>query len=197
MLRPACPLVFLPALALLAGACATPVGVSTASPRTIHRYLTQSALSRFRVAQPFEGRARFAQRAGLSDLVGETHGERGQPCAGQLRLGEDQLRLTLSAVDGIDRLLDLHEVLTLVCSKAVQTEPHLPLDPEPAKRPLDLLRRLGHLAGGVGVLDAEQALAAAPAREEPVEEERPDAADMKEPRRRGRHADANAHRRRS
>src|SRR6185295_19600921 len=42
----------------------------------------------------------------------------------------------------------------------------VPLDPEPAKRPLDLLRGLGHLAGGVGVLDAEQALAAAPAREE-------------------------------
>ncbi len=29
----------------LAGACASPVGVSTASPRVIHRYLTQSALS--------------------------------------------------------------------------------------------------------------------------------------------------------
>jgi hypothetical protein len=35
----------LAALALLGGACATPVGVSTASPRAIHRYLTQSALS--------------------------------------------------------------------------------------------------------------------------------------------------------
>jgi hypothetical protein len=38
-------LAWLLVLALLAGACATPVGVSTASPRTIHRYLTQSALS--------------------------------------------------------------------------------------------------------------------------------------------------------
>jgi hypothetical protein len=30
---------------VLAGACATPVGVSTARPQVIHRYLTQSALS--------------------------------------------------------------------------------------------------------------------------------------------------------
>jgi len=33
------------ALALLAGACSTPVAVSTASPRAIQRYLTQSALT--------------------------------------------------------------------------------------------------------------------------------------------------------
>ena len=32
-------------LALLASACATPVAISTASPRAIHRYLTQNALS--------------------------------------------------------------------------------------------------------------------------------------------------------
>jgi pimeloyl-ACP methyl ester carboxylesterase len=35
----------LPLLLLLASACATPVGVSVAKPRAIHRYLTQSALS--------------------------------------------------------------------------------------------------------------------------------------------------------
>lgn len=33
------------ALAALVSSCASPVGISTASPRTIHRYLTQSALS--------------------------------------------------------------------------------------------------------------------------------------------------------
>jgi pimeloyl-ACP methyl ester carboxylesterase len=35
----------LAALALLGGACATPVAISTASPRAIHRYLTQNVLS--------------------------------------------------------------------------------------------------------------------------------------------------------
>jgi pimeloyl-ACP methyl ester carboxylesterase len=37
--------VWLPLFALLASACASPVGVSIAKPRMIHRYLTQSALS--------------------------------------------------------------------------------------------------------------------------------------------------------
>ena len=70
----------------------------------------------------------------------------------------------------------------------------VPLDPEPAQRALDLRRRLGDLARGVRVLDPEQALTTVAAREEPVEEERPDAADVEEPRRRGGHADADAHR---
>ena len=70
----------------------------------------------------------------------------------------------------------------------------VPVDPEPAERPLDLVDGLRDLTARVGVLDAEQALTAATAREEPVEQERVDAADVEEPRRGRRHADANAHR---
>ena len=55
---------------------------------------------------------------------------------------------------------------------------------------LDLLDRLGDLAARVGVLDPQQALAALLAREEPVEEERPDAADVEEAGRARSHADA-------
>src|SRR5205085_1026383 len=66
----------------------------------------------------------------------------------------------------------------------------VPLDPEPAQRVLDLLHRLGDLAARVGVLDPEQALAAVAAREEPVEEEGAHPADVQEPGRARRHADA-------
>ena len=59
----------------------------------------------------------------------------------------------------------------------------VPVDPEPRERALDLLDGLGDLAARVGVLDPQQALAAAPAREEPVEEERAHASDVEEPRR--------------
>ena len=65
---------------------------------------------------------------------------------------------------------------------AVELERRLavPVDPEPAQRALDLLDRLDDLAARVGVLDPQQALAPAAAREEPVEEERADAADVEE-----------------
>ena len=78
---------------------------------------------------------------------------------------------------------------------AVELEPRraVPLDPEPAERALDLLDRLLHLAARVGVLDPQQALAAAAAREEPVEEERAHATDVEEPGRARCHADADAH----
>ena len=64
----------------------------------------------------------------------------------------------------------------------VELERHraVPVDPEPRQRALDLLRRLLHLAARVGVLDPQQALAAPAAGEEPVEEERADAADVEE-----------------
>ena len=65
--------------------------------------------------------------------------------------------------------------------------------PSQSERALDLLRRLDDLAARVGVLDPQQALAAATAREQPVEEERVHAADVEETRRRRRHADADAH----
>ena len=58
----------------------------------------------------------------------------------------------------------------------------VPVDPEPRERALDLLRRLRHLAARVGVLDPQQALAAPPAGEQPVEQERAHAADVQEAR---------------
>ena len=81
-----------------------------------------------------------------------------------------------------------------LCAVELEACLSVPLDPEPPERPLDLLRRLRHLARRVRVLDAEKALAAAAAREQPVEKEGADAADVEEPRGRGGHADANAHR---
>ncbi len=57
----------------------------------------------------------------------------------------------------------------------------VPVDPQPPKRALDLLDRRGHFPARVGVLDAEQALAAAAAREQPVEEERAHPADVQKP----------------
>ena len=69
----------------------------------------------------------------------------------------------------------------------------VPVDPEPLQRALDLVDRLGHLAARVGVLDAEQALAALAAREQPVEEERAHPADVQEAGRRGRHSDPDGH----
>ena len=69
----------------------------------------------------------------------------------------------------------------------------VPVDPEPRERSLDLLDRLRDLAARVGVLDPEQALALATAREQPVEEKRVRRSDVEEARRRRRHADADAH----
>ena len=71
----------------------------------------------------------------------------------------------------------------------------VPVDADPFERSLDLLGRLGHLAARVGVLDPQQALAAATAGEEPVEEKRVDATDVEEPGRARCHADTDAHRR--
>ena len=68
----------------------------------------------------------------------------------------------------------------------------VPVDPEPAQRVLDLLDRLGDLAARVGVLDPQQALAALLAREQPVEEEGADTADVEEAGRARGHADADA-----
>jgi hypothetical protein len=69
----------------------------------------------------------------------------------------------------------------------------VPVQPEPTERPLDLLDRLLHLSARVGVLDAEEELPSLVTREEPVEERGADAADVQEPRRAGRKADADGH----
>src|SRR6185503_19318072 len=62
-----------------------------------------------------------------------------------------------------------------------------------AERALDLLRRVGDLAARIGVLDPQEALAAPPTGEQPVEQERAHTTDVQEPRGARRHADADAH----
>ena len=65
--------------------------------------------------------------------------------------------------------------------------------PSQRERVLDLVDRLRDLAARVGVLDPKPELAALVAREEPVEEERADAADVEEAGRARSHADADGH----
>ena len=85
--------------------------------------------------------------------------------------------------------------LRLAPLEPVELERHVavPLEPEPAQRALDLLRGLGHLAPGVGVLDPQEELTPLVAREEPVEERRAHVADVEEPCGARSDADANGH----
>src|SRR4029077_4236330 len=69
----------------------------------------------------------------------------------------------------------------------------VPVEPEPAKRPLDLLRRLVDLAARIRVLDAKTELAAIVTGEEPVEERGPDVPDVQEAGWARGHADADGH----
>ena len=71
----------------------------------------------------------------------------------------------------------------------LERERAVPVDPEPAERLLDLVDRLGDLAARVGVLDPEPDLAALMPGEEPVEEDRADAADVEEAGGAGSHPD--------
>src|SRR4029077_20919001 len=84
-----------------------------------------------------------------------------------------------------------------VCAllQPVELKRHLavPIEPEPAKRILDLLRRLLHLAAGVRVLDPKPKLPALVSGEQPVEERGPDAPDVEEAGRARSHADADGH----
>ena len=94
-------------------------------------------------------------------------------------------------------LLLLHEARRQVaaaphCIELERDRP-IPVDPEPLKRVLDLLGRVRDFPADVGVLDPQQALASAAAREQPVEEERAHAADVQKSRRAGRHTHANTH----
>ena len=85
--------------------------------------------------------------------------------------------------------------LLLGALEAVELERRLlvPVDAEPAKRTLDLGNRLGDLPARVGVLDPQQALAPAPTREEPVEEEGAHSPDVEKARGGRCHANADAH----
>jgi hypothetical protein len=69
----------------------------------------------------------------------------------------------------------------------------VPVEPEPAKRILDLLGRLLHLAVRVGVLDPQPKFPALVPGEQPVEERRPDVPDVEEAGRARSHADTNGH----
>ena len=69
----------------------------------------------------------------------------------------------------------------------------VPVETEPAKRLLDLLGRLVHLACGVGVLDPQPELPTLVTSEEPVEQRGANIADVQETSRRGRHADTDGH----
>ena len=76
----------------------------------------------------------------------------------------------------------------------VELERHVavPVDPDPPKRVLDLLDRLGDLTARVRVLDPQQALTPLLTGEQPVEEERSDPSDVEEAGRARSHADADA-----
>jgi pimeloyl-ACP methyl ester carboxylesterase len=76
------------ALAALASSCASPVGVSTSSPRVIHRYLTQSALS---TNQPSSFSSIELRRFDLLDAFGD------DPDAALARLHELALQQGLPA----------------------------------------------------------------------------------------------------
>src|SRR5580765_106074 len=69
----------------------------------------------------------------------------------------------------------------------------VPVEPEPAQRLLDLLRRLFDLATRIRVLDAKTELAALVTGEEPVEERGPDVPDVQEAGWARSHADADGH----
>ena len=71
--------------------------------------------------------------------------------------------------------------------------PLVPVDAEPAKAIEDRLQGVGAIAQGVGVVDAEDELAAESAREEPVEERGAHAADVEIPRGARGETCANAH----
>ena len=95
--------------------------------------------------------------------VGHADADRALVLVG-LALREQAARLGLAALHPIELEGDLP----------------VPVEPEPGERLLDLLGRLGDLAPGVGVLDAQVELAALVPGEEPVEERGANAADVEE-----------------
>src|SRR4029078_2104250 len=74
----------------------------------------------------------------------------------------------------------LHELARDVGRVELEADVAVPVDAEPRQRPLDLVARLGDLAARVGVLDTPQDLTDLLPREQPVEEEGADAADVEE-----------------
>ena len=93
-------------------------------------------------------------------LVGHPEADRALVLVGAAGL-EEALRLRLAELEPVE----------------LERDRAVPVEAEPAERVLDLVGRLGDLAARVGVLDPQPELAALVAREEPVEERRPDVAD--------------------
>src|SRR5207248_1915689 len=87
----------------------------------------------------------------------------------------------------------LGELARLVHSVELERDRAVPVEAQPEQRPLDLLGRLRHLATRVRVFDPQQAFTAALPREQPVEEEGPDTADVEEAGGARGHANADAH----
>ena len=120
----------------------------------------------------------------------------------RLDVAEDQVVVCRRALVGhaeADRPLVLVRVagfdeaprLLLAAVHALELEAErLPVEAEPGQGALDLLGGALDLAVHVRVLDAQQAVPALLAREEPVEEERARGADVEEPRRRRRHTNS-------
>ena len=93
-----------------------------------------------------------------------------------LRHAEADGALVLVGVPGLEQLLD--RLLVAVAALPLRDRPLVPVELEPAQRVEDLLHVLGRRALAVGVLDAQHELAARAAREEPVVQCRPRAADV-------------------
>ena len=98
--------------------------------------------------------------------------------------------LVLVAVPAREDLVDRGAVLGRALELAVR--PLVPVEPEPGEGVEDLLDVLGRRALAVGVLDAQDELAAAPAREQPVVEGGAGAPDVEGTGRRRCEADAHA-----
>ena len=91
----------------------------------------------------------------VDTLVGHAEADRALVLV-RLALGEQAPRLLLAALEPVE----------------LERDRAVPVEAEPAQRLLDLLRRLGDLAGRVRVLDPQPELAAVVTGKKPVEERR-------------------------
>src|SRR6187549_366450 len=98
------------------------------------------------------------------DLVGRRVVAIGIPVSEQLLDGNAVARLALR--------------LEVRLVGAADLGPLVPIEPEPAEAVEDRLQRLGDVALLIGIVDAQQELPAALAREQPIEQRRPDTPDV-------------------